>query len=218
MRRVIAERMTESKTTVPHFYLTVDCEIDELLKVRAELNTRIAPDKISVNDIVIRACALALREVPEANVSWEGDGMMRHHAAVDVSVAVAIEGGLITPIVRSADTKGLVEIAQEMRDLAERARDGKLAPEEYQGGSFSISNLGMFGIKQFDAVINPPQAAILAVGAGEQRPVVKDGEIVPATVMSCTLSVDHRVVDGAIGARLLGAIKRYIEYPPAMLL
>ena len=219
MRRVIAKRMTESKTTVPHFYLTVDCEIDELLKVRAELNTRISPDKISVNDIVIRACALALREVPEANVSWEGDGgMMRRHAAVDVSVAVAIDGGLITPIVRSADTKGLVEIAQEMRDLAERARDGKLAPEEYQGGSFSISNLGMFGIKQFDAVINPPQAAILAVGAGEQRPVVKDGEIVPATVMTCTLSVDHRVVDGAIGARLLGAIKRYIEYPPAMLL
>ena len=218
MRRVIAERMTESKSTVPHFYLTVDCEIDELLKVRAELNARIAPDKISVNDIVIRASALALREVPEANVSWEGDGMMRRHAAVDVSVAVAIEGGLITPIVRSADTKGLVEIANEMRDLAERARDGKLAPEEYQGGSFSISNLGMFGIKQFDAVINPPQAAILAVGAGEQRPVVRDGEIVPATVMSCTLSVDHRVVDGAIGARLLGAIKRYIEYPPAMLL
>ena len=218
MRRVIAERMTESKTTVPHFYLTVDCEIDELMKVRAELNARIAPDKISVNDIVIRACALALREVPEANVSWEGDGMMRRHAAVDVSVAVAIEGGLITPIVGAADTKGLVEIAQEMRDLAERARDGKLAPEEYQGGSFSISNLGMFGIKQFDAVINPPQAAILAVGAGERRPVVRDGEIVPATVMSCTLSVDHRVVDGAIGARLLGAIKRYIEYPPAMLL
>ncbi len=218
MRRVIAERMTESKSTVPHFYLTVDCEIDELLKVRAELNARIAPDKTSVNDIVIRASALALREVPEANVSWEGDGMMRRHAAVDVSVAVAIEGGLITPIVRSADTKGLVEIANEMRDLAERARDGKLAPEEYQGGSFSISNLGMFGIKQFDAVINPPQAAILAVGAGEQRPVVRDGEIVPATVMSCTLSVDHRVVDGAIGARLLGAIKRYIEYPPAMLL
>ncbi len=218
MRRVIAERMTESKTTVTHFYLTVDCEIDELLKVRAELNARIAPDKISVNDIVIRASALALREVPEANVSWEGDGMMRRHAAVDVSVAVAIPGGLITPIVRSADTKGLVEIAHEMRDLATRARDGKLAPEEYQGGSFSISNLGMFGIKQFDAVINPPQAAILAVGAGEQRPVVRDSEIVPATVMSCTLSVDHRVVDGAIGARLLGAIKRYIEYPPAMLL
>ncbi len=218
MRRIIAERMTDSKTTVPQFYLTVDCEIDELLKVRAELNARIAPDKISVNDIVIRASALALREVPEANVSWEGDGMMRRHAAVDVSVAVAIPGGLITPIVRSADTKGLVEIAHEMRDLATRARDGKLAPEEYQGGSFSISNLGMFGIKQFDAVINPPQAAILAVGAGEQRPVVRDGEIVPATVMSCTLSVDHRVVDGAIGARLLGAIKRYIEYPPAMLL
>ncbi len=218
MRRVIAERMVESKSTVPHFYLTVDCEIDELLKVRAELNARIAPDKISVNDIVIRACALALREVPEANVAWEGDGMMRRHASIDISVAVAIPGGLITPIVRAADTLGLVEIAREMRDLAARARDGKLMPEEYQGGSFSISNLGMFGVKQFDAVINAPQAAILAVGAGEPRPVVRDGEIVPATVMSCTLSVDHRVVDGAIGARLLGAIKRYIEYPPAMLL
>ncbi len=218
MRRVIADRMAESKSTVPHFYLPVDCEIDELLKVRAELNARIAPDKISINDIVIRAAALALREVPEANVSWEGDGMMRRHATVDISVAVAIPGGLITPIVRSADTKGLVEIAREMVDLAARARDGKLAPEEYQGGSFSISNLGMFGVKQFDAVINPPQAAILAVGVGESRPVVKDGEIVPATVMSCTLSVDHRVLDGAIGARLLGAIKRYIEYPPAMLL
>ena len=218
MRRVIAERMTESKSTVPHFYLTVDCEIDELLKVRGELNQRIAPDKISVNDIVVRACALALREVPEANVSWQGDGMMLRHAAVDISVAVAIEGGLITPIVRAADTKGLVEIAGEMKDLAARARDGKLTPEEYQGGSFSISNLGMFGIKQFDAVINAPQAAILAVGAGERRPVVRGDEIEPATVMSCTLSVDHRVVDGAIGARLLGAIKRYIEYPPAMLL
>ena len=218
MRRVIAERMTESKTTVPHFYMTVDCEIDELLNVRAELNARIAPDRISINDIVIRASALALREVPEANVSWGGDGMMRRHTEVDVSVAVAIEDGLVTPIVRSADIKGLVEIAEEMRDLIARARDGRLAPDEYQGGSFSISNLGMFGIKQFDAVINPPQAAILAVGAGEQRPVVRDSEIVPAAVMTCTLSVDHRVVDGAIGARLLGAIKRYIEYPPAMLL
>jgi len=218
MRKVIAERMTESKTTVPHFYLTVDCEIDELLKVRAALNERIAPDKISVNDIVVRACALALREVPEANVSWLGDGMMRQHGAVDVSVAVAIDGGLITPIIRNADAKGFADISREMKDLAQRARDGKLTPEEYQGGSFSISNLGMFGIKQFDAVINAPQACILAVGAGEARPVVKDGEIVPATVMSCTLSVDHRVVDGAIGARLLSAIKRLVEYPPAMLL
>ncbi len=218
MRRIIAERMTESKTTVPHFYLTMDCEIDELLKVRAELNKRAEPDRISVNDFVIRACALALREIPEANVSWLGDGMMRKHGAVDISVAVAIDGGLITPVLRNADQKGFIDIAREMKDLAARARDGKLMPEEYQGGGFSISNLGMFGVRQFDAVINPPQACILAVGAGEARPVVKDGEIVPATVMSCTLSVDHRVVDGAIGARLLAAIKRFIEYPPAMLL
>ena len=217
MRRVIAERMTESKTTVPHFYLTVDCEIDELLKVRREINQRLENAKISVNDIVIRACALALREVPAANVSWAGEGTMTQHAGVDISVAVAIPGGLVTPIVRNADAKRLVEIAGEMKELAARAREGKLRPEEYQGGSFSISNLGMYGIKSFDAVINPPQACILAVGAGEPRPVVRDGEIVPATVMSCTLSVDHRVVDGAIGAELLGAIKRNIEYPPAML-
>ena len=217
MRRVIAERMTESKTTVPHFYLTVDCEVDELLKVRSEINKRIEPAKISVNDIVIRACALALREVPAANVSWAGEGSMTQHHAADISVAVAIPGGLVTPIVRNAGAKGLVEIATEMKELAARAREGKLLPEEYQGGSFSISNLGMYGVKSFDAVINPPQACILAVGAAEPRPVVRDGAIVPATVMSCTLSVDHRVVDGAIGAELLRAIKRNIEYPPAML-
>ena len=217
MRRVIAQRMTESKATVPHFYLTVDCEVDELLKVRSEINKRVEPKKISVNDIVIRACALALRAVPAANVSWAGEGSMTQHATVDISVAVAIPGGLVTPIVRNADAKGLVEIADEMKELAARARDGKLAPEDYQGGSFSISNLGMFGVKSFDAVINPPQACILAVGAAEPRPVVRDGAIVPATVMSCTLSVDHRVVDGAIGAELLGAIGRNIEYPPAML-
>ena len=217
MRRVIAERMTESKTTVPHFYLTVDCEVDELLKVRSEINKRVEPKKISVNDIVIRACALALREVPAANVSWAGKGSVTQHATVDISVAVAIPGGLVTPIVRNADAKGLVEIADEMRGLAARAREGKLTPEEYQGGSFSISNLGMFGVKSFDAVINPPQACILAVGAAEPRAVVRDGAVVPATVMSCTLSVDHRVVDGAIGAELLGAIRRNIEYPPAML-
>ena len=217
MRRVIAERMTESKATVPHFYLTVDCEIDELLKMRSEINKRIETARISVNDIVIRACALALREVPAANVSWAGEGSMTRHGTVDISVAVAIPGGLVTPIVRNADARGLVEIAAEMKALAARAREGKLTPEEYQGGSFSISNLGMYGVKSFDAVINPPQACILAVGAGEPRPVVRDGAIVPATVMSCTLSVDHRVVDGAIGAELLGAIKRNIEYPPAML-
>ena len=218
MRRVIAERMTESKTTVPHFYLTVDCEIDDLLAVRTELNRRAEPDKISINDIVIRACAVALREVPEANVSWHGEGTMLRHATVDVAVAVALEDGLITPVIRDADRKGIGEIAREMKALAERARAGKLMPEEYQGATFTISNLGMFGVKQFDAVINPPQACILAVGAGERRAVVRDDAIVAATVMSLTLSVDHRVVDGAIGARLLAAIKRNVEYPPAMLL
>ena len=218
MRKVIAKRMTESKSQVPHFYLTMDCELDELLKVRKALNEAQGDVKISVNDFVIRACALALIEVPAANVAYETEGEMRQFHTADISVAVAIPGGLITPIVRGAEAKGLKQISADMKDLATRARDGKLAPEEYQGGSFSVSNLGMFGVKQFDAVINPPQACILAVGAGEQRPVVKDGQIVPATVMSCTLSVDHRVVDGAIGAELLGAIKRYIEYPPAMLL
>ena len=217
MRRVIADRMTESKATVPHFYLTVDCEVDELLKVRREINDRIEGAKVSVNDIVIRACALALREVPAANVSWAGEGTMTQHGSVDISVAVAVPGGLVTPIVRNADARGFLGIAAEMKELVARAREGKLLPDEYQGGSFSISNLGMYGVKSFDAVINPPQACILAVGAAEPRPVVRDGEIVPATVMSCTLSVDHRVVDGAIGAELLSAIKRNIEYPPAML-
>mgnify|MGYP003627078487 CR=1 FL=1 len=218
MRKVIAQRMAESKSEVPHFYLTMDCELDELLKVRKALNAAQEEVKISVNDFVIRACAMGLMEVPAANVAYEGEGVMRQFHTADISVAVAIPGGLITPIVRAAEQKGFKQISADMKDLATRARDGKLAPEEYQGGSFSVSNLGMFGVKQFDAVINPPQACILAVGAGEQRPVVKDGQIVPATVMSCTLSVDHRVVDGAIGAELLAAIKRYIENPALMLL
>ncbi|MGE0745333.1 MAG: 2-oxo acid dehydrogenase subunit E2 [Rhodospirillales bacterium] len=217
MRRVIAERMAHAKSTVPHFYETVDCEIDELMKVRAQLNERVKDNKISVNDFVVRACALALREVPEANVSFH-DGQMLKYDTVDISVAVALDGGLITPIVFDADRKGLAQIAAETKDLATRARAMKLQPHEYQGGTFSISNLGMFGIKQFDAVINEPQAGILAVGAGEQRPVVKNGALAVATVMTITLSCDHRVVDGAIGARLLVAIKRLIEYPPAMLL
>ncbi len=218
MRKVIAERMVHSKSNVPHFYLSVDCEIDELLKVRSSLNERFEDGKLSVNDFIIRACALALMEIPEANAGWVGDGTMRLYKTADISVAVALDEGLITPIIPSAETKGLADISAKMKDLAVRARDGKLAPEEYQGGSFTISNLGMFGIKQFDAVINEPQGCILAVGAGEPRPVVKNGEIVPATVMTCTLSCDHRVVDGATGAKLLSAIKRLIEYPPAMLL
>ena len=218
MRKVIAKRMTQSKSTVPHFYVTMDCEIDELLRVRATLNAMEEQTKISVNDFVIRACGIALRDVPQANVSYHNEDEMLQYSTSDISIAVAIEGGLITPIVRGVENKGLRQLSLEMSELATRARNGKLMPEEYNGGSFSISNLGMYGVKQFDAVINPPQACILAVGLGEKRPVVKNDEIVPATVMSCTLSVDHRVVDGAIGAELLGHIKQYIEDPALMLL
>ncbi len=217
MRKVIAKRLTESKQQVPHFYLTVDCQLDELLKVRKELNSRSDAYKISVNDFVIRAVALALKQVPAANASYDESGLLFYEHA-DVSVAVATPAGLITPIIKAAEGKGLASIANEMKDLAGRARDGKLKPEEYQGGTFSVSNLGMFGIKEFSAVINPPQGCILAVGAGEQRPVVKDGALSVATVMSCTLSVDHRVVDGAVGAEFLAAFKKLIEDPLSMLL
>ena len=217
MRKTIARRLTEAKQTVPHFYLTVDCEIDELLKVRKELNGRFEDSKISVNDFVIRAAALALEQVPGANASFDASGILLYEHA-DVSVAVTTPGGLITPIVKAAETKGLATISAEMKDLAGRARDGKLKPEEYRGGTFSVSNLGMFGVKEFAAIINPPQGCILAVGAGAQRPVVKDGALAVATVMSCTLAVDHRAVDGALGAQFLAAFKKLIEYPPAMLL
>jgi pyruvate dehydrogenase E2 component (dihydrolipoamide acetyltransferase) len=222
MRKVIARRLTESKQQVPHFYLTVDCEIDKLLAGRAALNAK-APEKgpgafkLSVNDFIIKAVAVALRQVPNANASFSDDGMLLWDN-VDISVAVAIPGGLITPIIKDADKKGLVDISNTMKDLAARAKDGKLKPEEFQGGTFSISNLGMFGIKDFAAVINPPQGCILAVGAGEQRPVVKNGALAIATVMSCTLSVDHRVVDGAVGAEFLSAFKKIVEDPLAMLL
>ena len=217
MREIIAARLSESKQTVPHFYLTVDCRIDELLKVRKELNARSDAYKVSVNDFVIRAAALALKKVPAANASWDEGGILRYRHA-DISVAVATPTGLITPIVKQAEGKGLAEISAEMKDLAARAREGKLMPDEYQGGTFSVSNLGMFGIKEFSAIINPPQGCILAVGAGEQRPVVQDGALAIATVMSCTLSVDHRVVDGAVGAEFLAAFKPLIEDPMTMLL
>ena len=217
MRKTIARRLTESKQTAPHFYLTVDCRIDELLDLRKKLNANANDYKLSVNDLIIRAAALALKEVPEANASWFEDAVRMWHT-VDISVAVAIEGGLITPIIRGAEGKGLKAISSEMKDLAERARVGKLAPEEYQGGTFSISNLGMFGIKEFSAVINPPQGAILAVGAGEPRPVVVDGALAVGTVMTCTLSVDHRVVDGAVGAAFMQVFKGLIEEPLKMLL
>ncbi len=217
MRKTIARRLVESKRNVPHFYLTVDCGIDSMLEIRKALNARIGGGKISVNDFVVRAAALALRKVPEANASWTDAETLRYDT-IDIAVAVAVEGGLVTPVVRNADNKGLAAISAEMADFAERARAGKLAPEEYRGGGFSLSNLGMYGIREFAAVINPPQAGILAVGAGEQRPVVKDGALAIATVMSCTLSGDHRVIDGAIGARFLAAFKGLVEDPLTMLL
>ena len=217
MRKIIAQRLTESKQTVPHFYLTIDCEIDNLLALRKELNDRSDDYKISVNDLVIKACGVALRRVPTANASWAGDGI-KYYKRADIAVAVAIEGGLITPVVRDAGGKGLEAISNEMRALAGKARDGKLMPEEYQGGTFSVSNLGMFGVKQFDAVINPPQGCILAVGAGAPRPVVRNGALAVATVMSVTLSVDHRAVDGAVGAQFLAAFKTLIQDPMTMLL
>ena len=218
MRKIIAGRLQQSKQTAPHFYLTVDCEIDQLLQSRKQLNA-LAEDgvKISVNDLVIRAAAQALIKVPEANASWEGDHT-RLFTHADISMAVAIDGGLITPVIWAAEKKGLAELSQISRDLAARARSGSLAPEEFTGGSFTISNLGMFGVREFAAVINPPQGAILAVGAGEQRPIVRDGALAVATVMTVTLSCDHRAVDGAVGARWLQSFKSFIENPVTMLL
>jgi len=222
MRKVIAQRLSQSKREAPHFYLTIDCAIDRLLETRAALNAKSPEDgdgayKISVNDFIVRAVALALRQVPAANASW-AETAIRLYERADVAVAVAVDEGLITPVLRGADGKGLAEISREMKDFAARARAGKLMPEEYQGGTFTVSNLGMFGIREFAAVINPPQGCILAVGAGEQRAVVRDGALAVATIMTCTLSTDHRVVDGAIGAAFLTAFKGLIEDPLKMLL
>ena len=218
IRKVIARRMLESKQTVPHFYLTVDFEIDALLTARAAINevARKKDAKVSVNDMVIKACAKALRDHPECNASWTEDEMIEY-GAVDISVAVATDRGLITPIIRNADIKGAAQISIEMKDLAGRAKSGKLKLEEFQGGGFTISNLGMFGVRDFGAIINTPQAMILAVGAGEERVVVRKGEMVIRNIMSCTLAVDHRVVDGALGAQFLQTLKAYIEQPAAML-
>ena len=219
MRKTIAARLSEAKQTVPHFYLRRDIELDALMAFRAQLNARLEARgvKLSVNDFIIKACALALQQVPAANAAWAGDRVLQFEKS-DVAVAVAIEGGLFTPVLRDSETKTLSALSTEMKDLAKLARDRKLAPHEYQGGSFAISNLGMFGIDNFDAIINPPHAAILAVGAGVKKPVVKaDGSLGVATVMSVTLSVDHRVIDGALGANLLQAIKDNLENPIAML-
>ncbi|MBT8414743.1 MAG: pyruvate dehydrogenase complex dihydrolipoamide acetyltransferase [Boseongicola sp.] len=219
MRKTIAARLTEAKQTIPHFYLRRDIKLDALLKFRSQLNKQLEARgvKLSVNDFIIKASAIALQQVPEANAVWAGDRTLKLKPS-DVAVAVAIEGGLFTPVLKDADMKSLSALSAEMKDLAARARDRKLAPEEYMGGSFAISNLGMFGIDNFDAVINPPHGGILAVGAGAKKPIVgDDGELTVATVMSVTLSVDHRVIDGALGAQLLNAIKENLENPVAML-
>jgi pyruvate dehydrogenase E2 component (dihydrolipoamide acetyltransferase) len=222
MRRFIAERLTLSKQTIPHFYLAIDCELDALLAARARLNELAPKDgprafKLSVNDFIIKALAMALQMAPAANATWTEEGVLRHRSS-DIAVAVALEGGgLHTPVIRTAEVKSLSEISNEMRDLAARARSKRLAPHEYQGGSTTISNLGMFGIDRFDAVINPPQASIMAVGRAEKRPVVKDDALKIATMMSVTLSVDHRVIDGALGAELLTAFNAFIEDPVTML-
>ncbi|EGO96931.1 2-oxo acid dehydrogenase subunit E2, partial [Acidiphilium sp. PM] len=222
MRKVIAKRLQAAKQTIPHFYLSMDVELDALLKLRAELNAQSPKEgpgafKLSVNDLIIKAVAVALRRVPAANASFTEEAMIRYHD-VDISVAVAIPDGLITPIIRKADQKGLAAISNEMKDLAARAKAGKLKPDEFQGGSFSISNLGMYGISSFSAIINPPQGGILAIGAGEKRPVVKGEQIAIATVMTVTLSCDHRVVDGAVGAEFLAAFKSIVEQPLGLML
>jgi pyruvate dehydrogenase E2 component (dihydrolipoamide acetyltransferase) len=222
MRRVVAQRLTEAKQTVPHFYLTIDCRIDQLLAAREEINAA-APlkdgkpaYKLSVNDFVVKAWALALQKVPLANATWAVDAIL-YHKASDVAVAVAVPGGLFTPVVRGAEAKTLRQISEEVKDYATRARSKKLAPHEYQGGSSAISNLGMYGIKQFEAVINPPHATILAVGAGEERVYADKGQVKTAQFMTVTLSTDHRAVDGALGAELLAAFKGLIEHPIMML-
>lgn len=216
MRRVIAQRLSESKQQVPHFYLTVDCRLDKLLALRQQVNGSLPDVKVSVNDFVVKAVAAAMKRVSATNASWSDEGVRRYRD-IDISVAVATPNGLITPVVRQADAKSVGIISAEVKDLAERARQGKLKPDEYQGGGFTISNLGMYGVRDFAAIINPPQACILAVGAAEKRPVVEDGAIVPATVMTCTLSVDHRVVDGAVGAEFLAAFKALLETPLGLL-
>ncbi|MEZ0262522.1 MAG: pyruvate dehydrogenase complex dihydrolipoamide acetyltransferase [Alphaproteobacteria bacterium] len=217
VRKVIARRLTESKQNIPHFYLTVDCELDALLNVRKELNEMAQGYKISVNDFVIKATGIALQKYPAANVSWTDDNIVQYERA-DVSVAVATPNGLITPIIKDAANKSLKDISNEMKELAGKAKDGKLKPAEFQGGTISVSNLGMFGIREFAAIVNPPQGAILAIGAGEQRAVVKDGQLKVATVMTVTMSTDHRCIDGAIGAEYLQVFKKLIESPMSLIL
>jgi pyruvate dehydrogenase E2 component (dihydrolipoamide acetyltransferase) len=217
IRKVVAKRLLEAKQTIPHFYLTIDCELDALLNVRKELNDSAQGYKISVNDFIIKATAIALVKYPAANVSWTDDNIVQYERA-DVSVAVATPNGLITPIIKDAANKSLKDISNEMKELAAKAKDGKLKPAEFQGGTISVSNLGMFGVKDFAAIVNPPQGAILAIGAGEQRAIIKDGQVKAATVMSVTMSTDHRCIDGAVGAEYLQIFKKLIESPMSLIL
>jgi pyruvate dehydrogenase E2 component (dihydrolipoamide acetyltransferase) len=218
MRKTIAERLVKSKNEAPHFYLSIDCNIEQLLKARSTINSKANDEyKISVNDMIIKVASATLLKVPKANASWENENT-RYFKNTDISVAVAIDGGLITPIIKNVEFKGLLEISNEMKTLAQKAKEGKLKPEDYIGGSFSISNLGMYGIKEFSAVINPPQGCILAIGVGEQRAIVTNNQISIATMMTVTLSCDHRVVDGAVGAEYLSKFKEFIENPSLMLL
>ena len=216
IRKIIARRLSESKVTSPHFYVTIDMELDALLALRNQINVNPDSLKVSVNDMLIMVCARALRAIPEANAAWVGESIHQYTRA-DISIAVAREGGLVTPVVRSADTLTLSQISASATDLVSRARTGKLLPEEMQGGSFSISNMGMMRVKHFTAILNPPQGAILAVGTGEKRPVVKNDELAIATVMTCTLSCDHRVIDGAVAAEFIGKIKDLVESPVQVL-
>ena len=219
IRRVIAKRLLESKQNIPHFYLSIECNIDKLLFLREELNATADKDKpefkVSINDCIIKAVAMALAEVPEANASWSDEAILQYNN-VDISVAVAIDGGLITPIIHNADQKSIINISNDMKTLAKKARENALRPEEFQGGGFSISNLGMYGIKQFQAIVNPPQSCIMAVGASNKRPVVINDQITMATIMDISISCDHRVVDGAVGAKFLAAFKKFIEHPLRM--
>lgn len=220
IRRIIAKRLLESKQTVPHFYLSIECNVDKLLDIREDINKSFSEDKstrISVNDFIILAVAKALQEVPNANASW-GEDAIRYYNNVDISVAVAVENGLVTPIVKNANQKNIIELSREMKELIKKAKDNKLTPEEFQGGGFTISNLGMYGIKNFNAIINPPQSCIMGVGASAKRAIVKNDQVIIATIIDVTLSADHRVVDGAVGAEFLAAFKKFIESPALMLI
>ncbi|MDP2194212.1 MAG: 2-oxo acid dehydrogenase subunit E2, partial [Alphaproteobacteria bacterium] len=217
MRKTVAQRLSDSKRNIPHFYVTMDFELDALLALRAQINASLTDAKISVNDMLIKACAQALKDTPDANVTWH-DTFIRYHKTVDISVAVAIEGGLITPIIFGVEHKNLTTIAQSVKHVVTKARAGQLKPHEYEGGTFTISNLGMYGVDQFAAILNPPQGCILAVGAGKKRPVVRNDALAVATVMTATLSVDHRSIDGALAAQVLERIKHYVENPVLMMI